>query len=94
MKIRTNKAILYFYDIEQKQLRRVIFGNPEGLYDFFVEQSAILNSRLVKVSGKYKNKKDLRRAIKNSQEEWVTDNGYGAFDESQVLEFSYEIVKK
>lgn len=93
MKIRTDKAIMYFWDMESDMPRRVVFGDPSELYDFFLEQSKILHERLRKLNKTYSDREDLESAIENTREGFEIDNKHGAFGEKQVIEFSYRILK-
>lgn len=91
-KIRTNKIIAYFQDLDTGEYRRVIYGNPEELFDFFVDQSEILHRRLVKL-GKPTSKKKLLKAIDDSKEGFEMTNAKGAYDDSRILEFEYNIIE-
>lgn len=91
--IKTNKAIIYLWDVTANEPRRIIFGEPEELYEFFVDQSAYLHERLRKMKGKYDTKKELKEAIEDSREGFEKENASGAFDEDSMIEVSYEIVK-
>ena len=46
-KVKTHLAILYFLDEDTKKIRRVIFGDPKELYDFFLIQSVEMNKLLL-----------------------------------------------
>lgn len=92
--IQTNKAIIYLWDLKANEPRRIIFGDPEELYDFFVDQSTYLHERLRKMSGKYKSKKQLKNAIEETRMGFEKDNASDAFNKNYNIEISYEIVKK
>lgn len=90
----TNKAIIYLWDLKANEPRRIVFGDPEELYDFFIDQSSYLHDRLRKMHGKYRSKKKLKEAIEETREGFEKDNASDAFNENYNLEISYKIVKK
>lgn len=92
--IQTNKAIIYLWDLKANEPRRIIFGDPEELYDFFVDQSTYIHERLRKMSGKYKSKERLKEVIEETREGFEKDNASDAFGEGYSIEISYKIVKK
>lgn len=91
--IQTNKAIIYLWDLKVNEPRRIIFGDPEELYNFFVDQSTYLHDRLRKMSGKYKSKEQLKNAIEETRMGFEKDNVSDAFGEGYNIEVSYKIVK-
>src|SRR5438046_744631 len=86
-KIRTNKAIIYLWDLETDMPRRIIFGDPSELYDFFLDQSETLHRRLRKLNKPYSEKEDLQADIENTREGFEIDNAHGAFEDEDVIEF-------
>jgi hypothetical protein len=86
------KALLIFWDSEQKQYRRVVFGDPKELIDMLIINGEILLPRLQQLAKKdYNSPDELKNEIKDSREGWEKDN-YSTAGENMELELSYEVI--
>jgi vacuolar-type H+-ATPase subunit I/STV1 len=97
MKIKTNKAILFFWDMELDEPRRVMFGDPIELYDFLMEQSEIAHRRLRKMAKEYESKEEMLKAVEDTREDFETEHAKEVHDKDARLEvglteISYEII--
>lgn len=91
-KIKTNKAILYFWDMDKKDYRRIVFGDPKDLYPFFVKQSTVMNEILSEGSNiKAKNQVELQQALDVIAASRTGVNQTAALDENGYLEVSWDL---
>jgi len=88
------KAIIIFWDPEQKQYRRVCFGDTKELVDMLLINGQILLPRLKQIGKKdYNNSDEVKKEIIDSREGGEKDNYYTAGEDLE-LELSYEVKKR
>lgn len=85
------KAILIYEDPETGEPRRVTFGDPEGVFQLFMDNAQILFDRLQKIqTRKHKNEHELRDSIEESTPEFATIHGKGAYKDARMT-LTYEV---
>ena len=91
VRLRSNLVIIYLWDIEAGRSRRIAFGKMDKLYDFFVENSRVMNDRLQKISGEYKSNEELKEKISEvvGGDEFI--HGHGSFEDEASIELRYSI---
>jgi septum formation topological specificity factor MinE len=92
--LKTHLAIIYFFDEETQMVRRVIFGKPKELYDFFLIQSVETNELLKEVLKQDPQTKaeylDIMKK-RTKTKKGLVQNSADATDKNSILEISYGI---
>jgi len=89
------RAIIFYEDPDTGMLRRVVFGEPEGMIGFFMDNASILMERFSSMLGhkkwkKAKTPKEFLKIIKETRGIYEKENFLEAKDKSE-MSITYEV---
>jgi hypothetical protein len=90
------KTAILMYDDPKHGPRRVMFGEPQALFDLFWSESQVVYQRLIELRKReegIKSEKDMLEAIEETREWFAKSHGESAGN-NMSMTISYEVFKE
>lgn len=85
------KAIIIYEDPDLKEGRRVIFGEPSGIFQLLIMEMPIVIDRINQITGKeFNSPMEMIAYFMSHKEDWVKLHGIEA-SEDMELDLTYEV---
>lgn len=88
------KAIIIYEDPDTGLSRRIIFGDPDGLMEMFIENSQLVFNRIQDIqNSSSQNPQQLMEAVENTKLDWIVSSNSDA-GEDMEMSLEYKIFKR